>query len=55
MVASFTASNQVGESMKRHQKKKDSGQEVRRSMTDFNQSEESKARDKENPEDTDLV
>lgn len=55
MVASFTASNQVGESMKRYQKKKDSGQEVKRSMTDFNQSEQSKARDKENPEDIDLV
>lgn len=55
MVASFTASNQVGESMKRYQKKKDSGQEVKRSMTDFNQSEESKSRDKENPENTNLV
>jgi len=55
MVASFTASNQVGESMKRYQKKKDSGQDVKRSMTDFNQSDESKARDKENPENPDLV
>lgn len=55
MVASFTASNQVGESMKRYQKKKDSGQDVKRSMTDFNQSEQSKARDKENPEETDQV
>lgn len=55
MVASFTASNQVGESMKRYQKKKDSGQEVKRSMTDFNQSDESKARDKENPENPDVI
>lgn len=55
MVASFTASNQVGESMKRYQKKKDSSQDVKRSMTDFNQSEESKSRDKENPENPDLV
>lgn len=53
MVASFTASNQVGESMKRHQKKKDSKEEVKRSMTDFNQSEESKSRDDFDPEDYD--
>jgi len=55
MVASFTASNQVGEAMKRHQKKNDTGKDTRRSMTDFNQSDESKARERENPEDTDLV